>query len=166
MCSPSQGYYKKSPTARLRALPDKAERLVKANEFIRVIATHGRKFFNHHGTISRLLFDAQGRVSFWDSYSKKYVYAYGNGSWKGFTNGETMRILIVRLREYIQGRIETGDDLFLKLGLTGNWNSSPYHPWYHPWAYPEADMTLVIEAARQIFCSASETHETQSETTP
>jgi len=96
-----------------------------------------------------------------------YIYAYGNGKWKGFTNGETMRTLIVRLREYIQGRIKTGNELFMIL---------PIHPLRHlggmeelvrgcnPWGYPEADMTLVIEAARRIFCHAGETHETQSET--
>jgi hypothetical protein len=36
----------------------------------------------------------------------------------------------------------------------------------HPWGYPEADMTIVIEAARRIFCSTHETHETQDETSP
>jgi hypothetical protein len=151
----------KKPT-RFRALPDKADRLAKANEFIWVIATHGRKFFNHQGAISRLLFDGQGRVSFWDSYSKKYIYAYANCRWNGFTNGGTMRDLITRLREYIQGKIKTGDDLFPKLGLIRNREIFPDHPW----GYPEADMTLVIEAARQIFCSAGETHETQNETAP
>ena len=148
---------------RLRALPDKAERLAKANEFIRIIATHGRKFFNHEGSISRLLFDDQGRVSFFDSYSKRYVYTYGNGRWKGFTNGGTLRNLIVRLREYIQGKIETGDQLFMILPM---YNRNKLMWPDHPWGYPEADMTIVIEAARRIFCSAHETHETQGETAP
>lgn len=159
MCSPSQGYYLTSPTPRLRALPDKAERLAKANEFIKIIATNGRKFFNHGGSISRLLVDSQGRISFWDSYSKCYVYTYGSGRWKGFTNGWTLRNLIVSLREYIQGRIKTGDELFMILPIhppSGLGGMEDLLAVLNHWDYPEADMTIVIEAARQLFCTAKE----------
>ena len=140
--------------SRMRALPDKAERMMKANEFIKIIATHGRKFFNYKGSISWLLLDSQGRIVFFDSFSKRYVYIYGNGSWKGFTNGGTLRTLIIHLREYIQGKIKTGDELFKVLPIRLDWG------------YPEADMTIVTEAARRIFCHAGKTHETQGETAP
>jgi hypothetical protein len=136
-------------SSRLRALPDKAERLTKVNEFINIIATHGRKFFNHEGSISYLLFDGQSRISFYDSYSKRYIYTHYSGSWRGFSNGGTMKTLIARLREYIQGRIKTGDELFMILPMH-NRNKLLFPD--HPWGYPEADMAIVIEAARRIFC--------------
>lgn len=146
---------------RLRALPDKAERLAKANEFIRVIATTGRKFFAHEGAISLLFLDSQGRIWILDSYSKRHIYTHYHGAWKGFTNGGTMQQLIIRLREYIQGEIKTGDDLFRKLHL----HQRNLQIWPdHPWGYPEPDMAIVIREAHRIFCSAGETHETQAET--
>lgn len=158
MCSPSQGYYQSSPPTRLRALPDKDERLRKANEFINIIATHGRMFFNHEGAISRLLLDDQGRIRFWDSHSRRYVYPYDHCCWKGFTNGGKMKRLVTRLREYIQGRIKTGDGLFMILPM--HWPSRLGGMEElldgHPWGYPEADMTIVIEAARRIFCTDKE----------
>jgi hypothetical protein len=169
MCSPSQGYYRASPTPRLRALPDKAERLAKANEFINIIATHGRKFFNHEGSISYLLFDGQSRISFYDSYSKRYIYTHYNGSWRGFSNGGTMRTLIIRLREYIQGKIKTGDELLMILPIhprSGLGGMEDLLADCNRWAYPEVDMAIVIKAARRIFSSTGETHETQDETAP
>jgi hypothetical protein len=102
---------------RLRALPDKAERLAKANEFIRVIATTGRKFFSHQDRVSVLCLDGQGRINLIDCYTKRLVYTHYNGEWRGFSQGGTMRSLIIRLREYILGVIPTGAELFDNLPI-------------------------------------------------
>lgn len=61
------------------------ERLEQANELIRLIASHGRRFFHHEGRIAELRLDARGRVWLVDEYS-----------------GQSMRRLIERLRDYIK----------------------------------------------------------------
>ncbi len=138
---------------RLRALPDKAERLTKANEFIRVIATTGRKFFSHQDRVSVLCLDGQGRINLIDCYTKRLVYTHYNGEWRGFSQGGTMRSLIIRLREYIQGVIPTGAELFDKLPI--HYGDQTICPNYG-WGYPEDDMNTVIEAARRIFTTHTE----------
>lgn len=135
----------------------KAKRLEEANEFIKVIAVHGRMFFNHQGTISYLAFDKQGRINFQDSYSKRLIYTHYNGRWRGFSQGGTLKRLIVHLRDYVRCEIKTGDDLFRVLPI--HYADKRIFP-DHPWGYPEADMTIVIEAARRIFCTNHNKEET------
>jgi hypothetical protein len=67
-----------------------------------------------------------------------------------------MRSLIIRLREYIQGVIPTGDELFDKLPIhyTHHGDRAIYAT--HRWGYPEDDMNTVIEAARRIFTTHTE----------
>jgi len=83
----------------------KAERVEHANALIRVIASHGRRFFYYEkgDRYARMELDAGGRVWFVDDYSEKRVYtqqrAYNR--WRGFTHGGTMRSLVECLRDYI-----------------------------------------------------------------
>jgi len=80
---------------------DKLERLDKANAMIEHIASVGQKFFAHKN-ISRLSLDSRGRVWLCDGYSGKMVYAhYERGSWRGFTEGGTLRSLIIHFRDFI-----------------------------------------------------------------
>lgn len=72
-----------------------------ANDLLLVIATTGRKFFNHKGSVSQLERDSRGKVWFIDSYTKKRVYTHYRYDWRGFTNGGTMRWLIESLRDFI-----------------------------------------------------------------
>ncbi len=80
----------------------KEERLKAANEFIAVIASCGRKFFQHKGFISTLELSETGRVFFIDYYTKKRIYTHRKFvRWDGFSNGGTMKSLIESLRDFI-----------------------------------------------------------------
>ena len=80
----------------------KQERLASANEFIKVIASCGRKFFEHEGFVSTLELSPTGRVFFVDYYTKKRIYTHRKYcNWDGFTSGGTMKRLIESLRDFI-----------------------------------------------------------------
>ena len=80
----------------------KEERLKNSNEFIKVIASCGRFFFQHNGFISTLELSPTGRVFFIDSYTKKRIYTHRKYvRWDGFTNGGTMKRLVESMRDYI-----------------------------------------------------------------
>ena len=82
----------------------KAERLGHANALIKVISSHGRRFFYNAkaGTIGSLELDTRGRVWWIDDYRGARIYTAYQGRWRGFSHGGTMRGLIRALREYIQ----------------------------------------------------------------
>lgn len=84
---------------------EKQVRLEHANALIKIIASHGRRFFWHGGACrySRLEL-RRGRVYFVDDYTEKAVYThnttFGN-KWRGFTYGGTLRSLVEDMRDYI-----------------------------------------------------------------
>jgi len=133
---------------RLRALPNKQQRLDNANQLIQLIASTGRRFFHHKNITSRLLLDYQGRIIFHDAHSGRHIYTHYEGTWRGFTQGGTLRNLIITLREYIQGKVQPGEELIRRLGLRhGHPDIFPHHPW----GYPEPDMATVLAGALRIF---------------
>jgi hypothetical protein len=80
----------------------KQERLHIANKIIELVSGVGRKFFFHHGRISRFELDARGRVWLIDGYTQKRIYVmYRSGSWRGFSEGGTLRSLICNLADFI-----------------------------------------------------------------
>ncbi|SCZ33073.1 MULTISPECIES: hypothetical protein [Burkholderia] len=82
----------------------KIERVEHANNLIRAIASHGRRFFYHADgdRYAKLELDARGRVWFVDDYTQKRVYTHDTrGRWRGFTHGGTLRSLVERMRDYI-----------------------------------------------------------------
>jgi predicted RNA-binding Zn ribbon-like protein len=82
---------------------DKAERTRKANDLILTIANYGRKFFQHNGRISRFELDARGRIWFIDAYRESRIYThYAHGHWRGFSEGGTLRDLVIALRKHIK----------------------------------------------------------------
>ena len=98
----------------------KSERLEHANQLIRVIADHGRRFFFYAGsnvynphTKTTAFVPANryayleirwGRVYFIDDYSERAVYThhptFGN-RWRGFSRGGTLRDLVEDMRDYV-----------------------------------------------------------------
>lgn len=82
----------------------KTERLSHANELVRVISKHGRRFFYSakSDTTARLELDARGRVWWIDDYRGARIYVAYPGRWRGFSHGGTMRALVEALRDYIQ----------------------------------------------------------------
>jgi len=79
----------------------KQDRLKSANEFIKVIASCGRRFFKHKSFVSYLELSDHGRVFFIDYYTKKRIYTHIDCRWDGFTGGGTLQSLIERLRDFI-----------------------------------------------------------------
>jgi len=118
---------------------DKAERTRKANDLILTIANYGRKFFQHNGRISRFELDARGRIWFIDAYRESRIYThYAHGHWRGFSEGGTLRDLVIALRKYIASGTQLNPSYL-----------GPYPEWYSsgdPWGYGE-DMLKISQAA-------------------
>jgi hypothetical protein len=79
----------------------KEERLSRANEMLEAIASCGRRFFHYEERVSRFSVDARGRIWLTDKYTQKVIYTHYSGSWRGFSDGGTLRALIERLRDFI-----------------------------------------------------------------
>lgn len=83
----------------------KQKRVDECNEIIKLIATHGRKFFNYEdrtGRISKLTLGPQERVYFIDGYTGKVIYTHRRYChWKGFSEGGTLKGWVEAFRDYI-----------------------------------------------------------------
>lgn len=81
---------------------EKQKRIESANQLIQSIAGCGRKFFHHKGNVSRFELDKRGRVWFVDGYNGARIYThYTSGRWRGFSEGGTLRGLVIALRDFI-----------------------------------------------------------------
>lgn len=84
----------------------KEDRIQHANDLIKVISDHGRRFFFHKGSgrVAHIRTDERGRICYVDDYSGVAVdiqrSGYGN-SWAGFSHGGTLRSLVEAMRDYI-----------------------------------------------------------------
>jgi len=80
----------------------KQERLDIANQILVHISQYGRQFFLHEGRVTHFDLDHRGRLWLVDGYTQKRIYlAYKY--WKhGFSEGGTLRSLIVNLSEFIR----------------------------------------------------------------
>jgi hypothetical protein len=116
----------------------KRERAARANEFLRAVAGCGRGFFQRCGRVSSFEVDDRGRIFFRDAYTLRAIYTHDTrGRWRGFTEGGTMRCLVIYLRDFIR----TGEQQNLHLG--------PWPQWVCDgdlWGYGQ-DMELVRAAA-------------------
>ncbi len=120
----------------------KQQRAEQVNEAIKIIGSHGRRFFysENHDRFARMEVDARGKVWFIDDYTGKRVYTHKTGfggRWRGFSHGGTLRSLIEAFRDYIS-------------------HGKPLHPGYlgpqrlsdsNIWGYQEEDMQKVRETA-------------------
>lgn len=118
---------------------EKAERVKRANEFISVIASCGRKFFSHNGRVSRIEIDQNGRMWFVDAYRESKIYIAYNGRWSGFSEGGTLRSLVIQLRKYI-----LGEDFAFNLSHPSWWCGGD------PWGYGD-DMETIRTAAKSLI---------------
>lgn len=82
----------------------KTERMKKANELLKTIASHGRKFFNYHERygVSRFDVDGRGRVWFVDGSTGKRIYLHYKYWGKGFSEGGTLKSLVNALMKFIR----------------------------------------------------------------
>lgn len=87
----------------------KLERLARANYLIQTIASCGRRFFSMGSdsrtecfrTVSRLELDDRGRCWLIDKYTGRRIYTHYTGRWRGFSDGGTLKGVIVALRDYV-----------------------------------------------------------------
>lgn len=84
----------------------KQQRVEHANLLIRIIASHGRRFFYSDVTkrTGILFLNEHGRVYFLDEYTGKAIYTHKTtwaNKWRGFSHGGTLRALVEAMRDYI-----------------------------------------------------------------
>jgi hypothetical protein len=104
---------------------NKQERLIAANEFIKAIASCGRKFFEYKGFVSTLELSPTGHVFFIDHYTKKRIYTHTRYCrWDGFTSGWTSRMIVEAMRDFITKGETMNADYFqpeMENGFKNHW---------------------------------------------
>lgn len=115
----------------------KKTRAEQANMFLAAIAGCGRRFFAHSGRVSRFEVDDRGRVWFIDAYREARIYTHYKYRWRGFSEGGTLRGLVLQLRDFIR----TGTPATMHLGPFPDWVCNG-----DLWGY-KGDMEIVREAA-------------------
>ena len=116
------------------------ERLGRVNDFIHVIASHGRKFFCHEGVTCWMELDDRERVWFVDAWRGDRVYTHYHGRWSDFHHGGTLKGLVEAFRDYVMEDARLSRRLF--------W----WPDWYcggNLWGYGSS-MTPVREAAERL----------------
>lgn len=93
---------------RTKAAEARLERLDHANELIRVISDHGRRFFWNYANkrVARLELDGRSKVWWIDDYRgsrvcTEKICGYEH-SWRGFSHGGTLMQLVQMMRDYIK----------------------------------------------------------------
>ena len=117
-----------------------------ANEILRIVASHGRKFFSLYGDgspkanqpdrISFFELRLRDRLWFIDKCTQHPIYTAYKGRWRGFSEGGTLRNLVEALRDYIM----RGEKIHVKAHF------GPWPEWVSGgdlWGYGEKEMALV-----------------------
>ncbi|MBE0467984.1 MAG: hypothetical protein IBX55_00450 [Methyloprofundus sp.] len=102
------------------------ERLDNVNEFLKLIGSTGRQFFNDRdsGCYAEFELDARGRVWFYDDYTQSRIYTHFSGRWRQFSHGGTLKNLVILLRDHIKKNKKISADYF-----SSNWHFGGLHPW-------------------------------------
>lgn len=119
------------------------QRLKQANEFIKVIAGCGRRFFHYKGFVSSFELSSDGKVYFTDYYTKKAIDTHASAcadEWDGFTSGGTLQRLVEDMRDYIK----RGQLLRLRY-FRADWGDG----FRNPWGYGE-ELEIVHKAASNL----------------
>lgn len=85
-------------------MTEKQERAEHANQLIKAIASHGRKFFwcESKSRTASIEVDQRGRIWLVDDYTGDRIYTHYQGRWRGFSHGGTLKYLVEAMREYIR----------------------------------------------------------------
>jgi len=120
------------------------ERIEHINQLIKVIASYGRKFFDHKGTIANMEKDAKGKIWFVDEFTRRRIYVAYKGRWKGFNHGGTLRNLVEEFYSYIK----TGQQIDIRLiGLKGFRTDGS-----NIWGYPPKEAVKMRQEALKLPC--------------
>lgn len=122
------------------------DRLETANEIIRIVASHGRRFFSQdEDSIERMrspriskfvVHPETGHLWFLDKFAEEWIYVAHAGRWAGFSEGGTLRALVENLRD------------FINFGARIKKHFGPWPPWVcggDVWGYGEAAETMRAE---------------------
>jgi len=119
----------------------KEERLKSVNELILVIASCGRKLFEHNGMVSTLELSKGGRVYFIDCQTKKRIYTHHRTmTWAGFSGNHIMKNLVDLLRDFIISGVTMKAEFF---------QPEMDRKFKKPWGYGE-DILLIRDVAIQL----------------
>ena len=136
-----------------REATTKAQRVEVCNQILRICASHGRRFFSHDAdrlnrednpVISRFELDQRGRIWFIDKYTGARIYTAYKYTWRGFSDGGTLRSLCDALAAYIRAEENT-----IPFGHFGPWQE-----WVcggDPWGYGKEEMAEVRRKVVEIF---------------
>lgn len=85
------------------------QRLQHANDLIKAISEHGRRFFwsERDQRLARLEIDERGKLWWVDNYRGARVYiervcGYERDHWRGFSHGGTLRHIVQMMRDYVK----------------------------------------------------------------
>lgn len=127
------------------SIADKIRRSWDCNEAIRIIGSHGHRFFysSEFDRFARFNIDDRGRVWFIDNYSGTPIYTHYNGRWRHFNNGGTLKALVIKMRDYITKgqKLSRG-----YIGPETSWTDG------NVWGYSEEEMRIVREKAGDLPC--------------
>jgi hypothetical protein len=131
-----------------RELRARQDRIEKVNALLRLIASHGRRFFRHRDDrtgaerVSQFFMDPTGRIWLMDKHTWRPVWVSYPGRWREFTEGHTLRLLIEALRDYIRtGKLVSPHHL----GPWPDWDCDG-----DPWGYGKETMQTVRDGAREL----------------
>lgn len=124
------------------ATMSKGDRLVLVNEAVKVIGSHGRRFFYSkiYDRYALMEIDARGRLWWIDEYTDQRIYTHYNGRWCQFSNGGTLHGLVIHFKNFVQ----TGEPMPRVFG--------PWPQWYCDgdlWGYGD-DMQKVRDGLAAI----------------
>ena len=123
---------------------EKNQRIEAANEFIRLIASRGRRFFEYvhkredggtHTEVACFKRDARGKLWFWNEWKCIWMYVSKYGPYKGFHHGGTLHSLVAAIVDFIK----TGKPVF---------NSKFFNAKH--WAYTPEDMQELVERGKSL----------------
>lgn len=135
-----QDALRKRQPKRTTASEKRHERIKHANELIRVISQHGRRFFWNATAqrVARMELDERGKVWWIDDYRATRVCTEKIGGyehrWQGFSHGGTLKQLAQMIRDYVK----TGEQIAL------GWIAMDC------WGYDDEATAATIEAARNL----------------
>lgn len=123
------------------------DRVDHINQLINLIATHGRNFFSHKGTIANMEKDKNGKIWFVDYYTRRRIYVAYQGKWSGFTSGGTLKALV---QHYFYEYIKTGKKINIQVLAEPDF----YNDGGNVWGYELGEAKKMRQLAAKLPCVA------------
>ena len=118
------------------------DRIIAANEFIRVIANCGRRFFRNSGAGHDAFLTLNARrniVWLFDDYTGARINVVKEGRWDGFSHGGTLKSLAGSIGSFVLSR---------KTMRYGYFQPTMDHGFENPWGYGDDILIVRDEGVR------------------